>query len=108
MAEEHARLFLPDVLEVGLVIEAQAVLFRTNGDFRDDRDSVPPIAMTMNRSLAPRRPGLGGIWGQQESGFAGENEVGHMRQPDSQAIDLLREGRVDTTEQAGQGGPLDC
>jgi len=76
MAEEHADLFLPDVLEVELVVEAQAVSSRAYGDSRDDRDFVPLIAMTMNRSLASWCPGLDHIRDQQESGFVDEDDVG--------------------------------
>lgn len=76
VTEEHADLLLPDVLEIELVVEAQTMSPRADGDSRDDRDFVPPIAMTMNRSLPPWRPGPDHIRDQQEPGFVGEDDVG--------------------------------
>ena len=76
MAEEYTYLLLPDVLEVELVIQTQAVPSRAYRDCRNDRDLVPPIAMAMHRSLAPRCPSLDDIRDQQESGFVNEDDVG--------------------------------
>ena len=76
VAEELAHLLLPDVLEVELIVETQVVSSRADGDPRDDRDFVPPIAMTMNRSAATGRPGLDHVGDQQESGLVGEDEMG--------------------------------
>jgi hypothetical protein len=76
MAEERADLRLPDIVKPELVVEAQVLPLRADGDARDDRDFVPPIAMAMNRSVAPGRPSLDHVGDQQESGFVGENEMG--------------------------------
>lgn len=76
MAEEDADLLLPDVPEPKLVVEAEVLSFRTDGDSRDEGDLVSPIAMTNDRGAATGRPGLDDIGDQQEPGFVGENEVG--------------------------------
>ncbi len=76
MAKEEADLLLPDVPEPELVVEAEVLSLRTDGDGRDDGDPVSPIAMTNDRGLATRCPGLHDIRDQQEPRFVGENEVG--------------------------------
>lgn len=76
VAEERAHLLLPDVLVVELIVETQVASSRADGDSRDDRDLVSPMAMTMNRSAATRRPGLDDVGDQQESGLVGEDEMG--------------------------------
>jgi len=58
MPQELAHLLLSDILEPEPVVEAQVVSLGADGDSRDDRDFVPPIAMTMNRGAATGRPGL--------------------------------------------------
>jgi hypothetical protein len=64
MVQEHAHLLLPDVVEPELVVKAQVVSFRADGDSRDDRDFVPLIAMTMNRGATTRCPGLDDVGDQ--------------------------------------------
>jgi hypothetical protein len=76
VAEEHANLFLPNVVEVKLVEKVQVLALRADGDSRDDRDFVPPITMPMHGSLAARGPGLDDIRDQQEPGFVGEDDMG--------------------------------
>ena len=76
VAEEHAYLLVTDIVEVDLVEKAQMLALRTDSDSRDDGEFVATIAMTMHRSLAPRRPGLDNIRDQQESGFVGKHDVG--------------------------------
>jgi len=76
MAQELAHLLLPDILEPELVVEAQVVPFRAEGDSRDDRDFVPSITMTVNRSAATGCPDLDDIGDQQESGLVREDEMG--------------------------------
>ena len=76
MAEEDAYLLLADIVEPELVIEAEMLAPRTNGDSRDDGDSLASIGMTQDRSLATRSPGLDHGGDQQESGFVDEDEVG--------------------------------
>jgi hypothetical protein len=76
MTEEDAHLLLPDVVEPKLVIEAEMVSLRTEGDCRDDGDSLAPIGVAQDRSPATRGPGLDHVGNQQESGFVDEDEVG--------------------------------
>ena len=76
VAEENTNLLLPDVAEPKLIIEAEMFSLGTDGDSRDDGDSVSPIPMAQNRSLAPRGPGLDHVGDQQEPGFVDEDEVG--------------------------------
>ena len=52
MAEEDAHFLLPDIVEPKLVIETEMLPLRTNRDPRDDGDSLAPIAMAQERSLA--------------------------------------------------------
>ncbi len=76
MAEEDAHLLLPDVVEPKLVIEAEMLSLGTDGNSRDDGDSLAAIAMAQDRSLASRGPGLDHVGDQQEPGFIDEDEVG--------------------------------
>ena len=76
MAEEHTHFLLPDVVEPKLVIKAEMLSLGTDGDSRDNGDSLAPIPMTQDRSLAPRGPGLDHVGDQQEPGFVDEDEVG--------------------------------
>ena len=76
MAEEEAHFLLPDVAEPKLVIEAEMLSLRTDGDSRDHGDSLAPIRMAQDRGLAPRGPGLDHVGDQQEPRFVGEDEVG--------------------------------
>ena len=76
IAEEHAHLLLPNIIEVKLVEKAQALALRADGDSRDDRDFVPAVTMPMHGSLASGRPGLDHTRDQQESGFVGKDNVG--------------------------------
>lgn len=76
MAEEDAHLLLPDVAEPKLVIEAEMLALGTDGDPRDHGDSVSPIAVVQDRSVAARGPRFDHVGDQQEAGFVGEDEVG--------------------------------
>ena len=76
VAEKRTDFLLPDVLEVELVEEAQPLPFRADGDTRDHRDLVPPIAMVDHRRLTTRRPGLGDVRDQQEAGFIRKDYMG--------------------------------
>ena len=76
VAEEDAYLLLPNVVEPKLVIEAEMLSLGADGDCRDHRDSLSPIAMTQNRSLAPWGPSLDDVGDQEEPRFVGEDEVG--------------------------------
>ena len=76
MSEEHAHLLLPDIAEPEMVVKAEVLSFRTDGDSRDGRDLVPPIAMANDWSAAAGCPGFDDIRDQEESGFVGKHEVG--------------------------------
>ena len=76
MSEEHAHLLLPDIAEPEMVVKAEVLSFRTDGDSRDGRDLVPPIAMAKDWSAAAGCPGFDDIRDQEESGFVGKHEVG--------------------------------
>jgi len=76
VAEENAHLLLPNVVEVKLVEEAQVVALRADGDSRDDGDLVPPVTMSMHRSLAAGGPGLDDMGDQQEPGLVREDDMG--------------------------------
>ena len=81
MTEKLTDFLLADVLEVKLVEEAQTVLFRADRDSRDYRDLVPPIAMVDHRRLTARRPSLGDMRDQQESGFVRKDYMGAQKVP---------------------------
>lgn len=76
MAEEEADLLLPDIAKPKLVVEAEMLSLGTDRDSRDHGDSVAPIAVAQDRSVATRSPGLDHVGDQQEAGFVGEDEVG--------------------------------
>lgn len=76
VAKEHAHLIVPNIVEVELIEQSQALALGTDGDSRDDGDLVAAVTMPMHRSLAARRPGLDYMRDQQESGFVGKDNVG--------------------------------
>jgi len=74
LAEKHANLFLPDIVEIKLIVQTQALSSGAYGDSGNDRDLVSPsLAMIVNRSTSLRGPGLGHIWNQKEARFVGKN-----------------------------------
>ena len=74
LAEKQAYFFLPDVVEVKLVVQTQALTAGAYGDSRNDRDLVAPsLAMIVNWGTALRGPGLGHIRNQKEARFIGKN-----------------------------------
>ncbi len=75
-AQEPTDLDLPDVGQVQVVEEAQALATRADGDAGDDRDLVAPIAMAVDRRLTARRPGAQDGGDQEESRLVDEDEVG--------------------------------
>jgi len=76
MAQENTDFVLSDVPEPELIVEAEALSFRTYRDPGNDGDLVPPITMTNDRSVAAGGPGLDDIGDQQEARFVGEDEMG--------------------------------
>jgi hypothetical protein len=74
LAEKQANLFLPDIIEVKLIVQAQALSSGTYGDSGNDRNLVSPsLAMVVNRSTPLWGPGLGHIRNQKEARFVGED-----------------------------------
>ena len=60
LAEKHADFLLPDIVEVKLIVQAQALSSGTYGDSGNDRDLVSPsLAMIVNRGTPLRGPRLG-------------------------------------------------
>jgi hypothetical protein len=55
LAEKHADFFLPDIVEIKLVVQTQVLAAGADGDSRNDRDLVAPsLAMIVNRSTTLR------------------------------------------------------
>ena len=74
LAEKPANLFLSDIVEVKLIVQAQALSSGAYGDSGNDRDFVSPsLAMVVNRSTPLRGPCLGHIRNQKEARFVGED-----------------------------------
>ena len=76
VAEENTNPSVPNVVEVKLVEQAQALALRADGDSRDDGDFVAAVTVPMHGGLASRCPGFDHIRDQQESGFVGKDDVG--------------------------------
>jgi hypothetical protein len=74
LAEKHANFLLPDIVEVKLIVQAQALSSGTDGDSGNDRNLVSAsLAMIVNRSTPLRGPGSGHVGNQQEARFIGED-----------------------------------
>ncbi len=76
VAEKIAHLVVPDVLHVALEVQANALAADRDGDSRDHRDAIVPVAMTEERRLPARRPGLPNRGNQEEARLVDENDVG--------------------------------
>ena len=73
-AQKHADLLLPDIVEVELIVQTEALVARAYGDSGNDRDLVAPsLTMIVNRGTALRRPGLGHIRNQKEARFVSKD-----------------------------------
>ena len=57
-------------------VESEPAAFRADGDGRDRRNFVAPVAMPHDRGLAARCPGAPDVGNQQEAAFVGECQVG--------------------------------
>src|SRR5271154_2460117 len=64
-----------DVLAVAPEIHADPLASRGNRDRGDDRDPVVPVAMSQDRRLSDRRPGLTGVGGEHEAAFVEEDQM---------------------------------
>ena len=74
LAQKQANFFLPDIVEVELIVQTESLVAGAYGDSGNDRDLVAAaLTMIVNRSTALRRPGLGYIRNQKEAGFVGKD-----------------------------------
>jgi len=74
LAEKHAYFLLPDVVEVKLIVQAQALSSGTHGDSRNDRDLIAAsLAVIVNRSTALGGPGPGYVRDQEKARLVGED-----------------------------------
>jgi hypothetical protein len=74
LAEEHADFLLPDIVEVKLIVQAQALSSGTYGDSGNDRDLVSaPLAMIVNRSTPLRGPRPGYVRDQEKARLIGKD-----------------------------------
>jgi len=74
LAEKHANLLLPDIVEVKLIVQAQSLSLGAYGDSGNDRDLISPsLAVIVNRSASLWRPGLGYMRNQKEARFVGKD-----------------------------------
>jgi hypothetical protein len=68
LAQKQANLFLPDIVEVEVIVQTQALSSRAYRDSGNDRDLVAPsLVIIVNRSTALRGPGLGHIRNQKKA-----------------------------------------
>ena len=65
--EKIAHLVVPDILRVALEVQADTPAAGSNGDSRDHRDAIMPVAMTDEGRLPARRPGLSNRGDQEEA-----------------------------------------
>lgn len=70
--QEQNHLFLPDIVIEEIVVKVQPLPFRADGDAGDYGNFIPPIDMTMNRSLPYRSPRLDDVGNKQKSGLVGK------------------------------------
>jgi len=74
LAEKQANFLLPDIVEVKLIVKAQALSAGTYRDSGNDRDLVAAsLAMVMNRSTTLRGPRLGYVRDQEKARLVGED-----------------------------------
>ncbi len=76
LAQEIARLELPDVLQVELEVKVQALTCGADRDARDGRNPVAPIEVVNCRRLAHGGPGPGNGGSQLETRFVDKDEMG--------------------------------
>lgn len=76
LAQELARLQLPDVLCMELEVEVETLANRGHRDAGDRRDPVTTVEVIDRGCLANGRPSLGHRGRQLEARFVGEDEMG--------------------------------
>ena len=74
LAEKPTNLLLPDIVEIKLIVQTQALSSRTYGDSGNDRDLVAAsLAMIVNRSTTLERPRPDDVRDQKKARLVGEN-----------------------------------
>jgi hypothetical protein len=73
---EQNDFFLPDVFIEEVILEIQPLPFRADRDSGNHRNLIPPIDMTMNRSLPHGCPGFDDVGNEEESALIDEHYVG--------------------------------
>ncbi len=76
VAEEFADPAVPDVRGVALEVQADATTPGSNGDARNHRDAIMPVAMINDGRLTARSPGLSHRGDQEEARLVDEDDVG--------------------------------
>ncbi len=76
VSEEFAHLVVLDVLRVALEVQPDASTPGRNGDARDHRDAIMPVAMMNEGRLTARSPGLSHRGDQEEARLVDEDDVG--------------------------------
>ena len=74
LAEKPTNLLLPDIVEIELIVQAQALSSGTYGDSGNDRDLVAAsLAMILNRSTTLGRPRPDDVRDQEKARLVGED-----------------------------------
>ena len=74
LAEKPTNFLLPDIVEVELIIQTQALSSGTYGDSGNDRDLVAAsLAMIVNRSTTLGRPSPDYVRDQEKARLVGED-----------------------------------
>lgn len=76
VAQEGAHFPLPEVVMVPLVVQAEALTDRADGETRDHRDAIAAIPVVQQRGLAARRPGPDHGGRKHDPRFVYEDDVG--------------------------------
>ena len=76
VAQEEANFRLRNIVVEEEVVEAQSLPLWADRNTRNDRNLIPPTGVMNNRSFAHRRPGLGHVRDEQETGLVNEYYVG--------------------------------
>ena len=76
VAEKIAHLVVPDVLRVALEVQADALAASRDGDSRDHRDAIMPVAMMNDGRRSARSPCLSHRGDQEEARLVDEDDVG--------------------------------
>src|SRR3990172_6705648 len=75
VVQEESHFNLRHVLPVEMQIEPDSLSSKADGNRRDRRDAVVPVAMPDDRCLAARRPGAANVRDQEEATLVQEGQV---------------------------------